>query len=228
MKMLQEEVVSLGADLGIATDGDGDRIFFVDNRGETVDPAILRGVLAQIFLRERHGAVIGYDIRPGRITRDLIEEAGGKPVVMRVGHSLIKEHSRKVGAYFAGESSGHFFLDLGYGIFEVPVIVILKILEELSSFEGDAYSFFSRYKRYFHSGEINSDVKEKEKKLDEIRAWYKDGKINDLDGVTVEFDDWWFNVRPSNTEDTLRLNLEARTKDMMEVKRDEVLKFIRS
>ena len=108
------------------------------------------------------------------------------------------------------------------------MIVILKILEELSSFEGDAYSFFSRYKRYFHSGEINSDVKEKEKKLDEIRAWYKDGKINDLDGVTVEFDDWWFNVRPSNTEDTLRLNLEARTKDMMEVKRDEVLKFIRS
>ncbi|MCP4666487.1 MAG: phosphomannomutase/phosphoglucomutase, partial [Deltaproteobacteria bacterium] len=129
---LKKRVVDEGADLGLATDGDGDRIFFVDDKGELVEPAILRGLLAKIVLRENPGATICYDIRPGRITYDMIVENGGKPVVTRVGHSLIKAQAIDENAIFAGESSGQFFLDIGYGFFEAPMIVVLKILEEIS------------------------------------------------------------------------------------------------
>ena len=127
---LQEKVIEEKADLGIAIDGDGDRIFFIDNNGEVIGQSIIRGVLAMIFLREKPGVKICYDIRPGRITRDLIEENGGTPIVTRVGHSLIKEQAIKEGAYFAGESSGHFFLNMDIGCFEVPVIIILKLLQD--------------------------------------------------------------------------------------------------
>ena len=224
---LCKKVIEEKADLGIATDGDGDRIFFVDDKGEPVEPGITRAILCKIFLRGNPGAKIAYDIRPGHITLDSILENGGTPIVTRVGHSLIKEQAIKENAIFAGESSGHFFLNMAEGCYEVPLIVTLKILEELSSYEGKFSDYILPYKKYSHSGEINSRVESIEDKIKEIKEKYQDGQLNELDGITIEYQDYWFNVRASNTEPLLRLNLEARTKELMEEKRDEILNLIR-
>lgn len=226
---LQEKVVEEKADLGIAIDGDGDRIFFVDNNGKTIDQSIIRGILSMIFLKDNPGATICYDIRPGRITRDMILKYGGKPSVTKVGHSLIKEQALKEGAVFAGESSGHFFLKMSHGLYEVPMIVTLKLLTEFSQANKSVAEYIKPYDIYYHSGEINSEVEDKEGKMKELAEKYKDAKdISWLDGVTIEYDDFWFNVRPSNTEPLLRLNLEAISKEVMKEKRDEVLKIIRN
>lgn len=227
MADLQKMVIETGADLGISTDGDGDRIFFVDDAGITIEQSIIRGILAKIFLKDRPGSIVCYDIRPGKITRDLIEENGGIPSVTRVGHSLIKEQAIKEGAYFAGESSGHFFLNMEMGCFEIPVIVTLKLLEEFSNINQKVSEYIKQYQRYFHSGEINSTVESKEKVFSALKEKYQDANINELDGVTIEYPDFWFNVRGSNTEPKIRLNLEAKTKEIMEEKRDEVLQIIR-
>ncbi len=224
---LREFVLECGADLGIATDGDGDRVFFVDNEGQVINPAIIRGVLAKLFLADRPGSKIAYDIRPGRITRDLIEENGGIPIITRVGHSLIKDQAIKEGAYFAGESSGHFFLNESIGCFEMPVVMILKLLKDLSLSGLSSSEYFGRYNKYFQSGEINLKVEDKEKVLENIKAKYADGKISLLDGVSVEYPEFWFNVRCSNTENVVRLNLEALDFETMEKKRDEVLRVMK-
>ncbi|MCK4553423.1 phosphomannomutase/phosphoglucomutase [Candidatus Parcubacteria bacterium] len=225
---LQKKVSAKKADLGIAIDGDGDRIFFIDEFGRTIDQSIVRGILAMIFLREKPGAKICYDIRPGKITRDMIEQYGGIPVVTKVGHSLIKEQAIKENAYFAGESSGHFFLNMEIGCFEVPVIIILKLLQEFSESNKSVSEYIKPYQKYYHSGEINSQIKKNyEDVFKEIEKKYSEGKINKLDGITVEYSDFWFNVRGSNTEPKLRLNLEAKTKEIMREKRDEVLEIIR-
>ncbi|MFT4304103.1 MAG: phosphomannomutase/phosphoglucomutase [Candidatus Woesearchaeota archaeon] len=225
---LKKKVLEEKADLGIATDGDGDRIFFIDNEGELVDPAIIRGILAKIYLKENPGATICYDIRPGKITYDMIIENGGKPSMTKVGHSLIKAQGIEEGAVFAGESSGHFFIKTEYGFYEMPMIVTLKILIELSE-SGKTFSeYIKPLKRYYHSGEINSEVEDKEAKMNELIEKYKDGKLSKLDGISIEYDDWWFNVRASNTEPKLRLNLEAVNEKIMKQKRDEVISIIRS
>jgi phosphomannomutase len=225
---LKNKVLEEQADLGIATDGDGDRIFFIDEKAETVPPHILRGLLAKIFLREKPGATICYDIRPGKITKDMIVKYGGKPMITRVGHSLIKEKMREVNSYFAGESSGHYFLKFDDSYYEAPIVIILKILEELSESGLTLSNIINPYKRYFHTGEINSEVDDKQGKIKELGDIFKDAKnINYLDGITIEYDDFWFNVRPSNTEPLLRLNLEANSKEKMQEMRDKVLKIIR-
>ncbi|MFH1822712.1 MAG: phosphomannomutase/phosphoglucomutase [Patescibacteria group bacterium] len=227
IKEICAQVKAEKADLGIATDGDGDRIFFVDNAGEAIQPGIIRAILSKIFLKEKPCAKIAYDIRPGRITEETIRENGGQPIITPVGHSLIKEIARKEGAYFAGESSGHFFLNMKEGIYEVPLIVTLKILKDLSDLKITMADYIKPYKKYFHSGEINNRVDNKERVMEKIKEKYKDGKINLLDGITIEYPDFWFNVRPSNTEPLLRFALEARTKEIMEEKRDEILKLIK-
>lgn len=225
---LQKTVRKEKADLGIATDGDGDRIFFIDNTGKTIEPAIIRGILAQEFLKQKPGTKVCYDIRPGRITKDMIEEAGGLPSITRVGHSLIKEQAIKEGAYFAGESSGHFFLNLEIGCFEMPIIMILKILERLSAQDDKPANYLKQFYKYFHSGEINNLVDNKEKVFEAIKKKYSDAEISELDGVTITYPDFWFNVRGSNTEAKIRLNLEAISLEIMQEKRDEVLKMITS
>jgi phosphomannomutase len=227
MMSLCEKIKEVGADIGIATDGDGDRIFYADNKGERLDPGITRAILCKLFLREKPGSKIAYDIRPGRITPDTIQENGGIPVLTKVGHSLIKEQAIREGAYFAGESSGHFFLNMDEGCYEIPVIVTLKILEELSQSKMSFSDYIKPYKRYSNSGEINSKVADAQEKIKEIKEKYADGKQNDMDGILVEYPDWWFNVRASNTEPVLRLIVEAKTQEMMEEKRDEVLGTIR-
>lgn len=227
-KDLCERVILEKADLGIATDGDGDRIFFVDNEGVLVEPAMVRGIMARIFLRQNPGAIICYDIRPGKITEDLILENGGRPSVTRVGHSLIKEHMIKTGAVFGGESSGHFFVRFPFGVFEAPMVVLLKLLEEISLSGLTMSQYIKPLKRYFHSGEINYRVENKEEILQKLKEKYRDAELSELDGLTFTYKDWWFNVRVSNTESLLRLNLEARTADLVPEKIKEVESIINS
>lgn len=224
-----DAVISNSADLGIVPDGDGDRYFFVDNEGKIIRQEILRGIMAQIALKEHPGATVGYDIRPGKITLDMILDAGGKPLVTRVGHSLIKEAMIKNNAVFGGESSGHYFYKFSYGTFEAPFAFVLKFLEYISQRNMPVSQIIKPLQKYFHSGEINSIVENKEAKIAELKAKYQDAtNISTLDGVTIEYPDFWFNVRPSNTENKLRLNLEATSKEVMESKREEVLNLIRS
>jgi len=224
---LQQMVIEKKADLGIATDGDGDRIFFVDDLGRTIEPAIIRGLLAKIFLKINPGCKIGYDIRPGKITPDMILENGGTPVVTRVGHSLIKEQMLRENIYFAGESSGHFFLNLPIGCFEMPNIIIGKLLEEFSNCGQKISNYLIPFKKYFSSGEINNSFIDKDVVLKKLADKYADGKINYLDGITIEYPEYWFNVRFSNTEAKMRLNLEAVSPEIMAEKRDEVLSVIK-
>lgn len=226
LDVLRSRVVAEGADVGIATDGDGDRIFFIDNEGDIVPPAILRGLIAQILLRTHVGAAICYDVRPGRITEDLIREAGGVPIMTRVGHSLIKEKMREVGAVFGGESSGHFFFAFAGGVFEGPVAMAALLLGEMARTRKTLADLVRPYKVYFHSGEINFRVADTRKALQAIKKKYQDAEISELDGVSVTYEDVWFNVRGSNTEPLVRLNLEARTKERMEEMLQEVRAFL--
>lgn len=226
LEQLKNEVKNIGADLGITTDGDGDRIFFVDNKGETINPAIIRGLLAKLFLIDKPGTKIGYDVRPGKITADLIKENGGIPVITRVGHSLIKEQMIKEDIYFAGESSGHFYFNGPAGCFEYPEVIIIKLLLLLSESGATVSEMIAPYKKYFHSGEINKSVSNKEAVFKRLEEKYQDGEINLLDGVSVTYENFWFNVRGSNTEAKIRLNLEAISEEIMKKKRDEILSLI--
>ncbi|MCK4891721.1 MAG: phosphomannomutase/phosphoglucomutase, partial [Candidatus Pacebacteria bacterium] len=218
LKLLKQKVIETGADFGISSDGDGDRYFFVDEKGNSLRQEILRGIMAQIELADNYGATVCYDIRPGRITKDMIEEMGGKSIVTPVGHSLIKEIMIKNDAVFGGESSGHYFYKKNYGTFEMPAILIAKFLKFLSEKNMVFSEVVKPYQKYFHSGEINFRVKSVAEKLKEIEEKYSDGKIIKIDGVTVEYSDWWFNVRGSNTEPVIRLNLEAKTNELMKEK----------
>lgn len=223
-----EAVVEHQADLGIAPDGDGDRYFFVDNQGHPIRQEILRGIMAQLSLKDHPGATVCYDIRPGKITLDMIEDAGGQPVVTRVGHSLIKEKMLEVNAVFGGESSGHYFYQFEHGTFEAPTVLTLKFLVWLSQKDKPLSDLIKPYQKYFHSGEINSIVDDKEGRIKALAEKYSDAdEISYLDGVTITYKDFWFNVRPSNTESKLRLNLEAVSPEIMSMRRDEVLKIIR-
>jgi len=225
---LQKKILETGADLGIALDGDADRIFFVDNTGKTVEPAIVRGILAKIFLRDNPGAKICYDIRPGKITVDMIEEGGGIPIVTKVGHSLIKEKMREVDSVFAGESSGHFFVKMPHGTFEAPEIIILKILQELSE-SGKVFSeYIAPLQKYWHSGEINFAVSDKEAVFEKLKEKYGANLQYDFDGLSFQWPEWWFNVRASNTENKMRLNLEAVSEKIMKEKTKEVSDIIKS
>ena len=227
LELLKEKVMENKADFGITADGDGDRYFFVDEKGNDLRQEVLRGIMAQIELAENFGATVAYDIRPGKITKDMIEEMEGKAIITPVGHSLIKEMMIKNNAIFGGESSGHYFYEKPYGTFEMPAILIAKFLKFLSEKNMPFSEAVKPYQKYFHSGEINFKVKSVAEKLKEIEEKYGDGEINKLDGVTVEYSDWWFNVRGSNTEPVVRLNLEAKTKELMEEKTEEVSDFIK-
>ncbi len=224
---IKEKISEENADLGIALDGDGDRVFFIDNQGRTMPQAMLRGLMAQIELKENPGATVSYDIRPGKITLDLIQQAGGNPDITKVGHSLIKAQMLEKDSIFGGESSGHYFYRFDYGTFEAPMKLITKFLLYLSEKQQTLAQIVDQLKTYYHSGEINSQVEDKEAVLAKLKQTYADADISELDGVTVTYDDFWFNVRPSNTEPKLRLNLEAVSQEKMEQKRDEVLAIIR-
>jgi len=226
LKDLQAKVIAEKADVGIATDGDGDRIFFVDDAGKIVEPAIIRGLLSQVMLRRFPGAVICYDVRPGKITEDMILESGGKPSRTRVGHSLIKAQMRRDGAVFGGESSGHFFYNFPTGTYDGPLTAIVQILQEITRTGKSFSEMTAPLYRYEQSGEINYQVIEKEAALTRLKTHFADGQQDTQDGLSVTYPTFWFNVRPSNTESLLRLNLEAVDRATMEAKRDEVSAII--
>jgi len=167
------------------------------------------------------------DLRSSNAVREVILEAGGKVHNCRVGHSLIKKQMRDEGAIFAGELSGHYFFEENKKT-EMTTLAVLTVLNLMGETGKKMSELAGELKRYFHSGEINSDVADKTAVMNKLKEKYSDGKLDELDGIRIDFPDWWFNVRPSNTEPKLRMNLEAKTKELMEEKRDEVLKIIRS
>jgi phosphomannomutase len=227
-RFIIDKVKETGADLGIAWDGDADRCFFIDDTGEFVAGDFLTALLADSILRKDAGAAILYDVRASRAVADTVERAGGHAYVNRVGHAFFKTRMRELGAAFGGEVSGHYYFHDFYCADSgtIPALLILELL----SVEGKKLSELLEplRSRYFISGEINSEVSDQDAKMAEIADRYSDGEQGHLDGISVDYADWHFNVRPSNTEPLLRLNLEATSEELMEQKRDEVLEVIRS
>jgi phosphomannomutase len=217
------------ADLGVAFDGDADRCFFVDDTGEFVPGDFVTALFAESVLEKEPGAKIIYDVRASRAVPDTIERAGGVPLVNRVGHAFIKARMRKDDAAFAGEVSGHYYFR-DFSQADSGVVPFLLMLELVSKRGRPLSEILAPLRsRYFITGELNTPVPDVALKLQEVKERYgADGRISHLDGISVDFDDWHFNVRPSNTEPLLRLNLEATSEELMERKRDEVLALIRS
>ena len=228
-EFIMRAVVEQGADLGIAWDGDADRCFFIDERGAFVDGDFLTALLAESILRKYPGATILYDVRASRAVADVVERGGGRALMNRVGHAFFKARMREEHAMFGGEVSGHYYFHDFYCADSgtIPALLILELL----SLSGERMSeLLEPYRsRYFISGEINSEVADQQAKLEQLSERYADGRQYRLDGLSVEYDDWHFNVRPSNTEPLLRLCLESlRSREDMESRRDEVLAVIRS
>lgn len=226
---IMRKVVEEGADLGIAWDGDADRCFFIDDRGRFVDGDFLTALLAESLLRKSPGEAILYDVRASRAVADTVKQAGGSAHPNRVGHAFFKTRMRDEGAMFGGEVSGHYYFRDFYCA-DSGTIPALLILELLSVEDTKLSDLLDRYaSTYFISGEINSTVEDAPGKIAAIEERFADAKLGRLDGLSVDYDDWHFNVRSSNTEPLLRLCLESlvSTEDM-ERRRDEVLAIIRS
>lgn len=215
------------ADLGIAYDGDADRVGFTDETGTVMPMDLITGLVAKIILQKKPGATILYDLRSSRAVREVIEENGGTAKECRVGHAFIKRQMRADGAIFAGELSGHYYFEEN-SFAEASTLVAFLLLNLMAETGKKISELVSDLRRYAHSAEINSKVTDKDTVLKVLEEKYSDGKISKLDGLKVDYEDWWFNVRPSNTEPLLRLNLEATTQAMMEEKQAELLTLIRS
>jgi phosphomannomutase len=228
-RFIVDKVRSEGADLGIAWDGDADRCFFIDDTGQFVDGDFLTAILAEHLLAKDPGAHILYDARASRAVPDTVRAAGGTPHINRVGHAFFKTRMRDEGAIFGGEVSGHYYFHDFYNA-DSGTVPALLILEKLSVEGVKMSELLDRYRStYFISGEINSEVSDAEAKMALIQEKYSDGEITHVDGVSVDYDDWHFNVRASNTEPLLRLTLESLvSREDMERRRDEVLGLIRS
>jgi phosphomannomutase len=224
-----DKVRAEGADLGIAWDGDADRCFFIDDTCAFVDGDFMTALLAESILEKQPGADILYDVRASRAVPDTVERLGGTAHVNRVGHAFFKRRMRDEGGAFGGEVSGHYYFRDFYNA-DSGTIPALLILELLSTHEAKLSELLQPLRsNYFISGEINSEVADTAEKMREIERRYHDGEITTLDGISVDYDDWHFNVRPSNTEPLLRLNLESLISEQdMERRRDEVLDLIRS
>jgi phosphomannomutase len=226
-----EQVKRDRADVGIAWDGDADRCFFIDGTGEFIAGDFITALLAEAFLIKHPGAKVVYDVRASYAVKDIVAKYGGTALMNRVGHAFFKRRMREEGAIFGGEVTGHyyfrdnFYADNGF----IPALLILELMSRKGQTLHELLAPLRE--RYFISGEINtrvSNMKLVQAKLDGLSAMYSSGNVYQLDGVSAEFPDWHFNVRASNTEPMLRLNLEAITPELMEKKRDEVLAFIRA
>ncbi len=228
-EFIMRRVVEEEADLGIAWDGDADRCFFIDDTGKFVDGDFMTALLAESLLRKSPGEAILYDLRASRAVADTVEKAGGTAHRNRVGHAFFKTRMRDEGMMFGGEVSGHYYFRDFYCA-DSGTIPALLILELLSVEDRKLSELLEPYRsRYFISGEINSEVEDAEARLKEIEERYSDARIDHLDGVSIDYDDWHFNVRSSNTEPLMRLCLESLASvEDMERRRDEVLEIIRA
>jgi phosphomannomutase len=223
---VRKAVVEHGADIGLAFDGDADRVFVTDERAEGVSGSLITALVAEAMLEREPGATILHNVICSWVVPEVIRERGGTPVRTRVGHSLIKKVMAETGAVFGGEHSGHYYFRDHYRA-DSGIIAALLVLERLSEGGVPMSALLAPYKRYHASGEINSEVDDQEARIARVAAAFEDGSQDRLDGLTVQYRDWWFNVRPSNTEPLLRLNVEARTPMLLEEKTEELLRLIR-
>jgi len=228
LKDLQKAVIKHKADIGLAFDGDADRCFLVDERGTIVDPSSLTALIAARELAKHPRSSIIYNLISSRAVAEVIEENSGKPIRSRVGHSYIKKLMAESGAIFGGEHSGHFYFK-NFWCADSGALAALHAIAALGEQKSTLSKLLKPFIRYVSSGEINSKIGKPEKALRAIEEKYsKSGEVDHLDGLTVNGDTWWFNVRPSNTEPLLRLNVEAKTQAKLDRVRDEVLALIRS
>ncbi len=225
---LRDRVVDEKADIGIAFDGDGDRVAFVDEKGQIISGDFVTALIAREMLKKKPGAEILYDLRSSWIVPEEIEKAGGKATECRVGHGLIKKQMREEGGYFAGELSSHYYFSDFYTT-DNGDLAMLNMLKLMLDEKKPLSEIVAPLRKYHHSGEINSEVKDIPAVLAKLKSKYGPvaKRVTEIDGYKAEFADWWFNVRPSNTEPLIRLNLEAKTKEMMDEKVTELLGEIR-
>ncbi|MCL5795414.1 MAG: phosphomannomutase/phosphoglucomutase [Patescibacteria group bacterium] len=223
---LRAKVLEVKADLGMAFDGDGDRVFLVDEKGQDVSATVMTAMIAKKMLERLPKSRILYNVICGWIVPETIQKYGGVPSITKVGHSLIKAQMRKEDGLFAGEHSGHYyFKDLFYA--DSGMLASLIMFELICEESKPLSEIAQAYNKYYLSGEINSKVGDQKAILENLKSKYNDGKQSELDGLSVEYPDWRFNVRASNTEPLLRLNVEAKNQELMETKRDELLTLIR-
>jgi phosphomannomutase len=224
---LQECVKDESADVGVAFDGDADRAALVDEKGQVIPGDLMTALLAKRLLKQSPGSTVLYDVRSSWAVKEEVEAAGGKAVMGKVGHAFMKKRMREENAIFAGELSSHYYFKENFCA-DDGMIAMLLVLTMMSEEKRPLSEIVAPLRRYHQSGEINSEVQDQQGKMKELEAAFSDGKTFHLDGLSVEHDDWWFNVRPSNTEPVLRLNLEAKDREKMEAMRDKVLSIIRS
>lgn len=229
LKDLKKKVKKSGADIGLAFDGDADRCFLVDENGEAVNPSLLTALIADRELKKKPGSPIIYNLISSRAVKEIVEENGGKALRSRVGHSFIKALMAESGAIFGGEHSGHFYF-ADFWRADSGMLAALHAIAALGESNKSLSELLKPYSRYVASGEINSKVKDGAKVMARIKDIYgikPEVTSDELDGLTINGDTWWFNVRASNTEPLLRLNVEAKTQAQMSQIRDEVLAVIR-
>ncbi|MCP4254631.1 MAG: phosphomannomutase/phosphoglucomutase [Candidatus Scalindua sp.] len=226
LRDLQDKVRETKSHLGVAFDGDADRCVFVDENGQEIGCDIITAIIARKYLQKEKGATILYDLRSSRVLPEDIKKAGGNPYRERVGHSHIKATMREENAIFGGELSGHYYFRENYYA-DSAIIALIEVLNILSSKNVPMSKLVEPLQKYCSTGEINFKVTDKDKKIEQIAEHFKDGKIDYLDGVTIEYKDWWFNVRKSNTEPLLRLNLEGNTKAIMKQRKKQVIDIIK-
>jgi phosphomannomutase len=219
---LKRTVIEHGADIGLAFDGDADRVFLVDEGAQGVSGSLVTAMVAEAMLEREPGAKIIHNLICSWVVPEVVREHGGEPIRTRVGHSFIKKVMAETGAIFGGEHSGHYYFRDHYRA-DSGLIAALVVLERLSHAGVPLSDLLEPYRRYHDSGEINSEVGDQLGTIERIAEAFSDGRQDRTDGLTVEYDDWWFNVRPSNTEPLLRLNVEARTPELLEQKTGEVL-----
>jgi phosphomannomutase len=223
---LKARIKETGADLGAAFDGDADRVFLIDEKCQTLGGDMVTALVAKALLKKNPGSTILYNLICSKSVPQLVESLGGRAIRTRVGHALIKPLMRQYDAIFGGEHSGHFyFRDNWYA--DSGLIALLVCLELISEAEQPLSQQVASFDKYVRSGEINSHVRDINAKLAQIENVFEDGKIDKVDGLTIDFGDWWFNVRPSNTEPLLRLNVEADNKKLLEKVTNRVLEVIR-
>ncbi|HJT37285.1 MAG TPA: phosphomannomutase/phosphoglucomutase [Actinomycetota bacterium] len=226
LKALRAAVLQHEAVAGMAFDGDADRVFFVDEKAEPVSASLLGAMIAKVMLERHPHEKIVYSLTCSRVVPETIVENGGEPVRTRVGHSFIKQVMAETGAVFGTEHSGHFYLRDHYRA-ECGVITALQTLETISRSGGTFSDALAPFRRYWNSGEINSEVADKDGAMSRVEEAYGDGRVDHTDGLLVDYEDWWFSLRPSNTEPLLRLNVEARDPSVGEAQRDRILSIIR-
>jgi phosphomannomutase len=224
---LKRAVTEHGANLGLAFDGDADRVFLVDERAEGASGSAVTALVAKAMLERHPGATILYNLICSRVVPEVIAEHGGTGVRTRVGHSFIKRVMAQTGAVFGGEHSGHYYFRDHYNA-DSGLVASIVVMDQMSKAGQRLSELLAPYRRYADSGEINTEVADKHSVIERVASVFAGGRQDRLDGLTVEYDDWWFNLRPSNTEPLLRLNVEARSEDLLEKKTAEVLGLIRA